>query len=334
MPKKVHNLVTIVDNRRNTSKILKKKRMKSCLTILALSSIVSVSAAVFSDSKISKEQYIDLWRQVAVRQMIDHKIPASITLAQGILESGSGNSDLAKKGNNHFGIKCHEWTGEKMYKDDDTANECFRVYANAEESYMDHSKFLTGKTRYSKLFTLEATDYKSWAKGLKEAGYATNPKYPDLLIELIEGLKLNELDVLGNPNPSKPVELIADVKTGTSANTTRTVLMHANNVKYIVAKKGDTFYKISKELSINLWQLYRYNDYGVKKDVLVEGDIVYLQPKRKHAKEDNSEYTTTTPMTLRQISQLQAIKIESLMKYNNSISPDENIEKGEKVLLR
>ena len=304
--------------------------MKSYLSITVLFTLVSVSA--YSEALISKEQYVNTWSQVAVRQMIDSKIPASITLAQGILESGSGNSDLAKKGNNHFGIKCHDWTGEKMYIDDDTANECFRVYSTAEESYIDHSKFLTSKSRYSKLFTLEATDYKSWAQGLKEAGYATNPKYPDLLIEIIEGLKLNELDALGNPNPNKP-ELVAETKKESSEQSSRTVLVHANNVKYIVAKKGDTFYRISKEFDISLWQLYRYNDYGVKKDVLAEGDIVYLQPKRKHSKENNAQYNVSTPMSLRQISQLEAIKLESLMKYNNSTNPDEKIGKGEKVIL-
>lgn len=308
--------------------------MKTILFTIGL--LIAGTVSGLTEKKISKEEYVETWRQIAVRQMIDNKIPASITLAQGILESASGNSDLARKGNNHFGIKCHGWEGEKMYLNDDAENECFRVYPNAEESYIDHGKFLTSKERYSKLFTYEQTDYTSWAKGLKEAGYATNPKYPDLLIEIIEGLKLSELDKLGDPNPNKGIELSASTNTGstiTIAENTHTVVVHQNKVKYIVAKKGDTFYKISKEFNLGLWQLYRYNDYGVKKDVLEEGDIVYIQPKRKKAKEKGTSFQVTSPISLRQLSQQEALKLESLMKMNNSTSPDEKLKKGEKVIL-
>lgn len=308
--------------------------MKTILFTIGL--LIAGTVSGLTEKKISKEEYVETWRQIAVRQMIDNKIPASITLAQGILESASGNSDLARKGNNHFGIKCHGWEGEKMYLNDDAENECFRVYPNAEESYIDHGKFLTSKERYSKLFTYEQTDYTSWAKGLKEAGYATNPKYPDLLIEIIEGLKLSELDKLGDPNPNKGIELSAGTNTGstiTIAENTHTVVVHQNKVKYIVAKKGDTFYKISKEFNLGLWQLYRYNDYGVKKDVLEEGDIVYIQPKRKKAKEKGASFQVTSPISLRQLSQQEALKLESLMKMNNSTSPDEKLKKGEKVIL-
>lgn len=303
---------------------------------LSIGLLVTGTLSALTEKNISKEEYVESWRQVAVREMIDNKIPASITLAQGILESASGNSDLARKGNNHFGIKCHGWTGEKMYLNDDTENECFRVYANAEESYKDHGKFLTSKERYAKLFTYEQTDYKSWAKGLKEAGYATNPKYPDLLIDIIEGLKLNELDALGNPNPNKGIELTVSTSNGTTisiAENTHAVKTHENKVKFIVAKKGDTFYKISKEFNLGLWQLYRYNDYGTRKDVLEEGDIVYLQPKRKKVKEKDALFQVTTPISLRQLSQQEAIKLESLMKMNNSTSPDEKLKKGEEIIL-
>ncbi|MCR9172812.1 MAG: glucosaminidase domain-containing protein, partial [bacterium] len=135
-----------------------------------------------------------MWKETAIRQMMDHNIPASITLAQGILESGSGNSALATKGNNHFGIKCHGWTGKKMYVDDDAKGECFRVYKDASDSYEDHSTFLKTYSRYAFLFEYDVTDYKSWAKGLKKAGYATSPTYPEKLIKIIEELDLDQYD--------------------------------------------------------------------------------------------------------------------------------------------
>lgn len=308
--------------------------MKTILFTIGL--LIAGGVSAYTEKNISKEEYVESWRQVAIRQMIDNKIPASITLAQGILESASGNSDLARKGNNHFGIKCHGWEGDKMYLNDDTENECFRVYPNAEESYIDHGKFLTSKERYSKLFTYEQTDYKSWAKGLKEAGYATNPKYPDLLIEIIEGLKLNELDKLGDPTPNKGIELTANTNgnsTITIYENTHTICTHENKVKYIIAKKGDTFYKISKEFDLGLWQLYRYNDYGAKKDVLEEGDIVYIQPKRKKAKDKDAVFQVKTAISYRQLSQQEAVKLESLLKMNHAISPDEKLEKGKIVIL-
>lgn len=146
------------------------------------------SVIVFGQSKSNSTQdYINTYTKIAIEQEKQYGIPACITLAQGILESGSGRSRLATEANNHFGIKCHnDWKGKKIYKDDDKKNECFRVYDNAEQSYIDHSLFLVGKKRYADLFKLKITDYKGWAKGLKQAGYATNPKYPQLLIDIIE----------------------------------------------------------------------------------------------------------------------------------------------------
>jgi hypothetical protein len=311
----------------------KKEIMKATLIILAL--VIGSRAYSALENRISKEDYVNSWRQVAVQQMIDYRIPASITLSQGILESGSGNSDLAKKGNNHFGIKCHGWTGDKMYMDDDTANECFRMYATASESYLDHSKFLSGKSRYASLFSLEPTDYESWAQGLKVAGYATNPKYPQLLIEIIRTLKLDELDKAGKPVVEEGLELIVEQSNKQiNVETVRTVFTHANNVKYIIAKNGDSFYKLSKEFNLGLWQLYRYNDFGARKDLLEEGDIIYLQPKRKHSKLKNNTVEISSPMSLRQISQQEAIKLASLLKMNQDKSLDQKIQKGEKVTLR
>jgi hypothetical protein len=287
------------------------------------------------EKQITKKEYVEQWRNTSVQQMIQFKIPASITMAQAILESGSGNSVLAREGNNHFGIKCHDWEGKTIYLDDDKKGECFRVYDSADESYIDHSEFLTTKSRYSKLFSLELTDYKSWAHGLKEAGYATNPKYPELLIGIIEDLKLNELDMLGiQNNEISPlaVETNNTASTSSKASTAHQVFDHQNKVKYVVARKGDTFYRISKEFGVALWQLYNYNDFGNKKDVLEEGDIVYIQPKRRRSKV--KEVVLSKEITVKELSQLYAMKPEAIVKKNNFSSIDQILPKGEKVYLR
>ena len=151
---------------------------------------------VHAQHKISVEDYILNYKDVAIDKMRVYGIPASITLAQGILESGSGNSELARKANNHFGIKCHkDWKGKTFHMDDDAKNECFRKYKSPDESYRDHSLFLTTRDRYADLFELDITDYRGWARGLKKAGYATNPKYPQLLIKIIEENRLYEFDI-------------------------------------------------------------------------------------------------------------------------------------------
>ena len=164
------------------------------LFLTSVSVLLALSSQANTHKKLSRSDYVEQWKSEAIQQMQEHNIPASITLAQGILESGSGNSELAVKGKNHFGIKCHGWTGKKMYMDDDAKGECFRVYKSASESYKDHSLFLNKYDRYAFLFDLEVTDYKGWAKGLKKAGYATNPQYPQLLIKLIEDLDLSQYD--------------------------------------------------------------------------------------------------------------------------------------------
>ena len=191
--------------------------------------------------------------------------------------------------------------------------ECFRVYTSADESYVDHSDFLKTKKRYANLFALEQTDYKSWAKGLKEAGYATNPKYPELLIGIIEDLKLNELDQLGIQNNAIAPNLSASQNEIKGSNKHQ-ILVHSSKVKYVIAKKGDTFYKISKEFGLTLSQLYRFNDFDEKKDVLVEGDIVYIHPKRNRSK--NKFIVLAESMTVNQLSQKEAIDPEKEYKAN------------------
>ena len=169
------------------------------LTIL----ILSISLQMFAQ-KNTRQQYIDKFKDVAIKQMLVSKIPASIILAQACLESGDGNSRLAKEGNNHFGIKCHNWTGHTIYQDDDEKGECFRKYDSPEDSFRDHSIFLTTRDRYKFLFSLDDKDYKAWAYGLKKAGYATNPAYPQLLITIIEEYQLYKYDLSGETLPPPP----------------------------------------------------------------------------------------------------------------------------------
>lgn len=278
----------------------------------------------------SKKEYVTTWSDIAVEQMMLYKIPASITLAQGILESGSGTSKLASEGNNHFGIKCHGWTGKAMYLDDDEKGECFRVYDSAKESYEDHSKFLTDNKRYNTLFELDITDYSSWATGLKSAGYATNPKYADQIIALIEEMDLSTYDKQSGSSLASLDVLIEDLET--SNNMKHTVLIKENKVKYVIVRKGDTFYRLAKEFGIGLWQLYKYNDFDQDKDVLEVGDIVYIYPKRKWSKKKFVE--TTSELTLREFSQQEAINLKKLMKINEITNPDEKLVIGEKIILR
>lgn len=316
-----------------------------------------------SNSKvITKNEYIDMWSRTAMDDMIIYKIPASITLAQGILESGSGNSDLARLANNHFGIKCHTWTGDKVFKDDDTKNECFRKYPTAALSFKDHSDFLTGSKRYSNLFSLEMSNYKAWARGLKDAGYATNPKYPSLLIDLIEALELYKYDelVLNKPNKSSNILVKKQDKTETTSKTssenqsvkakpvhhkqnttqevevvigkTRETFLHANKVKYVIAKNGDTYYKIAEEFSITLGQIQKYNDVKNGNAVIKEGDIINIFPKSSKGKNDLTSYSED--LTILQIAQREGIKVKSLMKLNDLSSSKVIIKKGQKVTLR
>ena len=320
--------------------------MKRVLIISGL--LFSVLSAKAEQQNHTTEDYIDLWKGAAIEQMHDHKIPASITLAQGILESGNGNSPLARQANNHFGIKCHvNWTGGTFYQDDDEANECFRSYVSAEESYRDHSLFLTSRPRYAGLFNLSMTDYEGWAHGLKTAGYATNPKYASLLITLIEKYQLHQYDLY--PAPEK-VEVLAVVTEAPVTNVTAVVSPQVNSaielsetkhkvyetkksVHYVVVQKGDTYYRIAEEFNLGMWQLYKYNELG-KRDVLKEGEIIYISPKSNKGSKGYNVHVCEKDMTLRDVSQLEGVKLEKLMAFNDMTDADKILPKGTKVILR
>lgn len=309
------------------------------------------SSSLINAQQISVEEYIETWKKIAVQQMIEHDIPASITMAQGILESGHGNSMLAVKGNNHFGIKCHEWKGASLLKDDDKRNECFRKYKSANASFEDHSAFLTGRSRYAFLFELDKTDYKSWAKGLKKAGYATNPRYPKLLIDLIEKHELYKLDQQIDYEKFEPKEknMRSDEpslavkhpekqeKTPESKLVTTNkhdVFINQNKTKYVIAKSGDTFYQIAKEFGFHLRQLNNWNDFPETKDILVEGDIVYIMQKRNKSKNGTARVEVEENQHLWEIAQAHGIKLKSLAQLNNIDSPDLELSKGDIVFLK
>ncbi len=302
------------------------------LLIASVALVYSFSSFGADVNRISNKEYVDQWKNVAVEQMLAYKIPASITMAQAILESGSGNSALALKANNHFGIKCHGWKGKKIYKDDDAKDECFRAYQTAEESFKDHSLFLEKNSRYDFLFIYEQSDYKSWAKGLKKAGYATNPKYPRLLIDIIEKYNLQELDQLNQPLIS-PEEVIA-LSVNKKSVSKRTIKMHQKGVKYIEVKKGDTFYSIGQEVGLTLMQLNRYNDFGNKKDFLNVGDFVYVQPKKRRNIFKKEEIHIERSISMNQLAQLHAINVKSIKRLNKITENEMTFSKGEKITLR
>ncbi|MGE5944534.1 MAG: glucosaminidase domain-containing protein [Flavobacteriales bacterium] len=212
----------------------------------------------------STEDYVAMFSAIAQEEMRLYGIPASITIAQGILESNSGKGRLSVEANNHFGIKCHEWTGDRIYHDDDASQECFRKYIDAKYSYRDHSLFLTGRSRYAKLFKLKKNDYKGWAKELKAAGYATDRKYPDKLISLIERYDLHKLDeaVVGY----KFEETV--IASNSSENTIYTVV------------KGDTLYSISKKYNITVKELQDMN--GLRDNALSIGQELVVKPSSKN----------------------------------------------------
>lgn len=265
-----------------------------------------------AERRTSRTEYINRWKDEAVSQMMTYGIPASITLAQGILESADGNSPLAKYANNHFGIKCHDWTGETFIQDDDAKNECFRKYEDAQGSYRDHSLFLKEKSRYAFLFDYTPTDYKNWAHGLKKAGYATNSQYAYRLIQIIEENELYKYDKT-ETFARKEVKPEKDA-VATITVEAREVKIHENNIRFVLAKKGDTAFKLAKEFEMGLWQIYKYNDLGGK-DEIKEGDVIYLQPKRNKA--NVNLHQVKQGETMRDISQKYGIKLKKLYKKNN-----------------
>lgn len=263
------------------------------IPILSLLLVLSPFSASLAQSP---EAYIQKYSSVAQEQMRKYGVPASITLAQGILESGSGKSKLAAEANNHFGIKCHDtWNGATMHLDDDAPNECFRKYKSVEQSFEDHSIFLK-KPRYEELFALEITDYKGWAQGLKKCGYATSSTYAKNLIDLIEKHELTQFDTEQKPNEHSAIVNISN-----------------NRIKYVSAKKKESLADLSKRTGISEHLLAKYNDLE-EGHSFKEKEIVYLQPKR--FKGSVKEHKVKRGENMRDISQQYGIRIRSIERKN------------------
>ena len=300
---------------------------------------IIVSFQLFAGERYTPKEYLDKYKNDAIKEMNISGVPASITLAQGMLESGYGNSPLAKKANNHFGIKCHnDWTGQSFKVDDDKKGECFRKYRSVKDSFRDHSKFLKGKKRYAFLFDLKITDYKGWAKGLSKAGYATNKRYAKLLIELIERYDLNKYvtneEIVKNKHRKLKGKVSHIEAKGSDAfkfkNSVSKIELSDNWVKYVNVNKGYTFYKISKETGVSIKRLYKYNECD-KSVVLHLGDRVYLQPKRKKSK--TKTYVFREGDDLYRISQKFGVKLKSIYKRNDFDSYSKLVP-GNIILLR
>ena len=317
---------------------------KRCYIIFLLALWLSHAAGAIKWNS-AYQNYINKYKDIAIEQMQAYGIPASITLAQGLLESGAGLSRLATQANNHFGIKCHNgWTGKTIYVDDDIKNDCFRSYSSARESYMDHSKFLQGN-RYKSLFSLKTTDYKGWARGLKACGYATNPQYADKLIEIIELYQLHQYDTNtpyrstskkssgNNIDIAEAGSWIERIFKSNKTNKTKKktkkedllgkvvknhrIYMYNDNL-YIIAQQGETFRSIALDVNISYRSLAKYNERD-KNTVLANGDIVYLKKKATKAEKKYKGFlhTVMAGQSMYDISQMYGIRLSSLYKMNN-----------------
>jgi hypothetical protein len=307
----------------------------SILTITGLL-ISECNASPDSYRKLSRQEYIDHYAQIAIEEMNEYHIPASITLAQACLESADGNSPLARISNNHFGIKCKTgWIGQSVYYDDDDRNECFRKYNSPVESFRDHSRFLMESTRYQFLFNYDITDYKRWAHGLKKAGYATDPSYPDRLIKIIEDFQLNELDRYFK----KGVNYATIKRNGSSVGREFSVNPYAtrnvherNGSRAFFAREGDTYERIAEEFSIKEWEIFKYND-CVKGSRPEENSIVYVHGKRGKAPRGNEYHIVREGETLWSIAQWYGVRLNALYRINR-LKKGEEAKPGQRISLR
>lgn len=324
------------------------KNWTLCMALCAAT--VGIQAQI--KANYTAEDYIKMYHEAAVSNMVQHKVPASITLAQGLFESGFGNSPLALNANNHFGIKCHDWAGETYRHDDDAPQECFRKYPSVADSYADHANFLKTRKRYAKCFELDVCDYKGWARELKAAGYATLPTYPERIIGLIEKFKLYEYDKQAlaqmgikpqeQPLPeTKPEEhivmetsiekqpekketqvvekpvterVVIQESTALPKPSSKREVLENNGVSYIIARKGDSQLSLADEFDLAEWQIRRYNDLEVGAPVK-QGMRIYLAPKKDHNDEIDA-HIVIDGENLTDIAQMHGVKKQSIMEMN------------------
>ena len=332
--------------------------MKKVLIAIAL--ILGLSVSAQREPGTPQQRYIARYAPIAVNEMYRTGVPASITLAQGIIESRSGQSTLAVEGNNHFGIKCHNsWRGKTMLADDDRKNECFRAYDSAEESFRDHSDFLRYRDRYKFLFDFKTTDYKSWAYGLKQAGYATDPSYASKLIQCVEDYGLARFDRMTVDDalaesgsyaevliekdevgeiPDSPLKIEAgELFTGKAGEEYRfslsRTLYSRNGVPFIYAVEGETYASIAKSNHLFLREILRFNDVSQGGE-LHAGDIVYLEPKKAKTVRGLDKYIVgEEEETFHGICQRFAVSEKAIRKLNGlpaSYQPKE----GDEIILR
>lgn len=310
--------------------------------------ILLLLAALPGYGQQTREEYIEKYKDAAIHAMKTHGIPASITLAQGCLESADGNSDLAVRANNHFGIKCHnDWKGPTYYKKgDDIGKSCYRKYRNASESFKDHSDFLRYGQRYAFLFDLEITDYKGWSHGLKKAGYATDPKYAQKLIKIIEDYQLYRFDRemyakaekkpdLLPPSPSQLQQVMElnPAKNSLLYKYSRNRIIYVRNgVPFILTSDLDTYESIAEEYNLFTGELLRFNDLKKSRD-LAPGTVVYLQRKKGKARKHLEIHIAVEGDTYYDISQKYGVRMKKLFKYNDYRNGD-ILHVGDEVFLR
>lgn len=310
-----------------------------------------LASAGAAAQRLDRGQYVAKFKDMAVDEMKRTGIPASITLAQGILESDCGNSDLAVLANNHFGIKCHsDWQGKTMHKDDDRRDECFRSYDSAAESFRDHSDFLTSKSRYASLFELDPTDYEGWARGLKKCGYATERTYAQRLIKIIEEEGLHQYDTDEGRRAVADAPTGVDVADGASTGQSRRApkvrggaifeidpmpaheVLFNNGVRYVNVGSGDTFAGIAAEFHLMEWEVYKYNDLR-QGDNIGNLQFVYLRPKKNRAHPDCPTYTVKEGDTMWGIAHSYGVKLRKLLRRNH-MGADETPAVGTTLRLR
>lgn len=301
--------------------------------------------------RITAEQYIEQYKDIAISEMKRMGIPAAITLAQGLLETESGNSDLVKRSNNHFGIKCKStWTGESVKHDDDANGECFRAYKNPDESYRDHSNFLRANKRYASLFALDIADYKGWAHGLKKAGYATNPRYPDILIKHIEQYNLQQYTLAGmGEAPKFDSEKYEDDKEdsttsvstgianpeplnekGSSTLDKPAVVTSINGSKCIYASRGTSLLVLATRNNVNLNKLLEYNELA-EDGILSKDQYVFLQKKSKTG--DKDYHIVQEGENMYDVAQVNGIQLQYLIDYNEW-KDGQPLEAGTRLVLK
>ena len=330
------------------------------IKLLIISLFIGLSAYAQHNQKSPQEIYIEQFATLAVEEMYRSGVPASITLAQGLLESRYGLSELAVKGNNHFGIKCHNnWNGKKIYYDDDAKGECFRKYPSPEQSYRDHSDFLRYRDRYKFLFDYNTTDYKSWANGLKKAGYATDPSYASKLIRIIEDYRLYEYDdkpasfaksdrksrkeskrvtvkvpdvLPPSPTEIEQTEALTEAQRQDFHFSISREVYKRNGVPFVKAMEGESYASIASANNLFLREILKYNDLAAEAQI-APGTEVYLRPKKGQAVKGLDKHVVEEGETMRSIAQRYGVRLKNLYKINE-MADGSIIREGDIIKLR